>query len=186
MSKQTFSWLEGVIAAGALVTSTAAVYIAWDQAQTMHVEQHASVFPAIQIDPFNSRTNGSGLQIGWQVENAGVGPAFIKSAQLFDGAKALTGIEQVVGSVPTGADVEFKQLTGRIIAPGVSKDALTLSWRSIVLPAETVSGAYESTADWRLDVCYCSTLDRCWLTRSGDREQPKRVQACEKPEGGLF
>jgi hypothetical protein len=186
MSKQTFSWLEGVIAVGALVTSAAAVYIAWDQAETMRVEQHASVFPAIQIDPFNHRSNGAGLQLGWQVENAGVGPAFIKSAKLFDGDRQLTGMEDLTSTVPAGVDIESKQLTGRIIAPGVGKDALTLSWRSLVIPAETVNGAYASTSDWRLEVCYCSTLDRCWISKSGDREAPQRVDACTIPENGLF
>ena len=86
MSKQSFSWLEGVITVGALVTSAAAVYIAWDQANTMRVEQHASVLPAIQIDRFEEFSN-AGLIIGFTVENAGVGPAFIRKAHLFKRAR---------------------------------------------------------------------------------------------------
>ena len=186
MSTETFSWLEGIIAAGALVTSAAAVYIAWDQAETMRVEQHASVFPAIQIDPFNSHENGSGLQLGWTVENAGVGPAFIRSARLYQGETPLIGYEELNSIVPTGADIQFKQLTGRVIAPGVAKDALTLSWRSLVIPRETVNSAYASTDDWRLEVCYCSTLDRCWISKSGQRVHPQRVDACTTYEDGLF
>ncbi len=186
MSKESFSAMEVVIAVGALVTSTAAVYIAWDQAKTMHVEQHASVFPAIQIDPFNSHENGTGLQLGWNVENAGVGPAFIRSARLYQGDTPLTGYEELNSIVPTGADIQFKQLTGRVIAPGVAKDALTLSWRSLVIPRETVNSAYASTDDWRLEVCYCSTLDRCWISESGQRVHPQRVDACTTYEDGLF
>ncbi|WP_018997255.1 hypothetical protein [Hirschia maritima] len=186
MSTETFSWLEGIIAAGALVTSAAAVYIAWDQAETMRVEQHASVFPAIQIDPYNTHENGSGLQLGWSVENAGVGPAFIRSARLYDADTALTGYEELNSILPTGADIQFKQLTGRVIAPGISKDALTLSWRSLVIPRETVDRAYSSTADWTLEICYCSTYDHCWTSTSNQRTHAKRVESCTTYDDGLF
>ena len=120
MSKQSFSVLEGVITAGALITSAAAVYIAWDQAQVMHAEQHAQVFPAIQIDPIDSYTNGDGVKLGFTVENAGVGPAFIHHAQLVSKGEAFTGYEQVAGMVPSGVDITFQQLTGRVISPGDS------------------------------------------------------------------
>ncbi len=186
MSKESFSTMEVVIAVGALVTSAAAVYIAWDQAKTMHVEQHASVFPAIQIDPFNGHTNGSGLELGWMVENAGVGPAFIKSARLLSNSQPITGYEEISGSLPVGVNIEFKQLTGRVLAPGVGKEALKLSWHQIAIPREVIDNAYAATGDWRMEVCYCSTLDRCWTTISGQREHPKRVDACTIATDSLF
>ncbi len=186
MSKESFSAMEVVIAVGALVTSAAAVYIAWDQAKTMHIEQHASVFPAIQIDPVNTHENGHGLQLGWTVENAGVGPAFIHSARLYQGDTALTGYEELNALLPNGVDIQFKQLTGRVLAPGIGKEALTLSWRSLVLPRETIDRAYASTGDWAMEVCYCSTLDRCWTSRSGQRTHPQPINECPQYKDGLF
>ena len=187
MSKQSFSWLEGIITVGALVTSAAAVYIAWDQAVTMRVEQHASVFPAIQIDPIESYSNGDGLTVGFTVENAGVGPAFIGHARLYDGETPLLGYEEITSVVPTDADLEYQQLTGRVLAPGVSSEALTLHWRTFALPQETVDAVYTATAQWSMEVCYCSTLERCWVSRSGQRVHPHRVEACDTPEdAGLF
>ncbi|MBB36494.1 MAG: hypothetical protein CME88_18210 [Hirschia sp.] len=187
MSKQSFSLLEGVITVGALVTSAAAVYIAWDQAQTMRVEQHASVFPAIQIDPIEGYSNGGGLTVGFSVENAGVGPAFIGHAKLYKGATPLLGYEEITRIVPSDVDIQFEQLTGRVLAPGVSRNALKLHWREFAIPQEKIDGVYTSTSDWSMEVCYCSTLDRCWISRSGQRVHPHRVETCDQPdETGLF
>lgn len=187
MSQQTFSVLEGVITVGALVTSAAAVYIAWDQAVTMRVEQHASVFPALQIDPVERYANGDGLTVGFTVENAGVGPAFIGHARLYKGATPLKGYEEITAIVPAGVGMEFQQLTGRVLAPGVAREALTLHWREFAMPQDKVDAVYAATSDWAMEVCYCSTLERCWVSRSGQRVHPHRVEACDAPDdAGLF
>ena len=187
MSKQSFSAMEVVIAIGALTTSAAAVYIAWDQAQTMRVEQHASVFPAIQIDPISAYTNGNGVKVGFDVENAGVGPAFIKSAQIRANGERLAGFEEVTRRVPHGVDIQAEQLTGRVLAPGVSQEALTLSWREIVMTTEKLNDIYAATDGWEMEVCYCSTLHRCWISRSGQRTEPGKVDVCPAlPDVGLF
>lgn len=186
MSKESFSVMEGVIAAGALITSAAAVFIAWDQAKTMRVEQHASVFPAIQVDPY-ARREVDGIYVGFTVENAGVGPAFIRSARLLNEQDALTGYEEITRLVPGRVDIKFEQLTGRTLAPGVSRDALQLHWNGLAMPTELENAAYASTGDMRMEVCYCSTLDRCWISTSGDRIHPQRVDTCpDASKDGLF
>ncbi len=187
MSKQSFSVLEGVITAGALVTSAAAVYIAWDQAQVMHTEQHAQVFPAIQIDPIESYTNGDGVKLGFVVENAGVGPAFIGSARLLANDAPLNGYEEISSLVPSGVDIDFQQLTGRVVSPGDSREAMTLHWRDMLIPTAKLDRIYASTDGWKLEVCYCSTLDRCWISTSGSRTHPARIEACPaNNDTGLF
>ena len=178
MSSENFSILEAVMTIGALVTSAAAVYIAWDQAQVMHADQHASVFPALQIDPVESYSNGEGLTVGFTVENAGVGPAFVRSARLLENSVPLKGVEEITAVVPSGVNVNFTQLTGRVIAPGVARNALTLQWRGIGIPREKIDGVYASTGNLAMEVCYCSTLDRCWISKSGARTHPVRDDAC--------
>src|SRR5262245_36431493 len=127
---KTFSFMEGIIAIGALVTSSTAVYIAYDQASVMHSEQRATVLPAIQIDSFQTEDNNM-LYFGFNVENAGVGPAFLYSATLSKKEGPLEGEEHLRNEMPAafGLEVETEPMSGRVIAPGVSKQALRLKFR---------------------------------------------------------
>jgi hypothetical protein len=175
----------GVIAVGALVASAVAVFIAWDQAQIARVQRDASILPAIQIDRFE-QDEGASVSVGFDVENAGVGPAFIKSAVLTDEGEPVSGYEHLAGVVPPGMNLDAEQLSGRTIAPGVEKTVLRMRW-----PMDPMEGApkrdiFVKTDGLALSVCYCSTLDQCWTARSGDRARPKSVATCPEPEGGLF
>lgn len=186
MSKQSFSLLEGVIALGALVTSSAAVYIAWDQAQTMRVEQHASVLPALQIDRFEE-DEGASVSVGFTVENAGVGPAFVMSATLTNDDQQMAGYENLAGVVPSGMEMSVEPLSGRVIAPGDEQTALRMRWRADPMEtADTKGDIYVATDKLAMEICYCSTLQRCWISKSNQREHPKQVDSCKKTKEGLF
>jgi len=173
------------IALGALVASAAAVFIAWDQAETAKVQKDASVLPAIQIDRFE-KDEGASVSVGFDVQNAGIGPAFMKSATLRDGDEELQGYEHLSGVVPPGMRMDVEQLTGRTLAPGVEQSALTMRWSTDPLEGAPKDRIYVATENLSLEICYCSTLDKCWVAKSGDRKQPKPVEACQEPEGGLF
>jgi hypothetical protein len=189
MSKQSFSFMESIIAIGALVTSSAAVFIAWDQASVMHVEQHATVLPAIQIDRFEL-DEGSTISVGFNVENAGVGPAFIQSAVLTNKVnkkdEPVEGQEHLAGELPGGMTLAVEPMEGRVIAPGVQKQALLMRWRSDPLEPTDRTSIYVKTDGLALEICYCSTLNRCWTSKSGQKTHPKSVSACPKPKEGLF
>ena len=187
MSKQSFSFMESIIAIGALVTSSAAVYIAWDQAGVMHSEQHLSVMPAIQIDRFEL-DEGASVTVGFNIENAGVGPAFLKSATLSKKGEPIEGQEHLASEVPLGVVPTFSQMSGRVLAPGVMKQALTMQWRADALEPGQKSEIYTKTDGLALEICYCSTLNRCWVSKSNTREHPKQLPgACPAPKkGGLF
>jgi hypothetical protein len=194
MSKQSFSFMESIIAIGALVTSSAAVYIAWDQANVMHTEQKATVLPAIQIDRFEL-DEGSTVSVGFNIENAGVGPAFLQSATLTNKSEAVQGQEHLTSELPYASElsVAIEQMSGRVLAPGVQKQAMLLRWRSDPLEPSSRSQIYTKTDGLALEVCYCSTLgirggsqDQCWISKSGQRAHPKVVAKCSVPKEGLF
>lgn len=189
MSKQSFSFMESIIAIGALVTSSAAVYIAWDQAGVMHTEQRASVLPALQIDKFDL-DEGSTISVGFNVENAGVGPAFIQSATLSNKGEAIEGQEHLTSDLPQPNElsVAIEPMTGRVIAPGVMKQAMLLRWRSDALEPTSRSAIYTKTDGLALEVCFCDTLKNCWVAKSESRAHPKQISgACPAPKkGGLF
>ncbi len=183
MSKQSFSFLEGVIAVGALVTSSAAVFIAWDQAQIMRAEQHEVVRPAIQIDRYEE-DEGASVRVGFKVTNAGVGPAFLMNATLSNGDEVISGYERLAGIVPDGMRLEAEPLTGRVIAPGVERNAMQMRWSQD--PTMQRSDIYVKTDKLVLRICYCSTLGRCWESKSSSRELPKKLDKCAAPKEGLF
>src|SRR5689334_14879997 len=187
---KTFSFMEGIIAIGALVTSATAVYIAYDQASVMHTEQRATVLPALQIDSFETEDNAN-IYFGFNVENAGVGPAFLYSATLSQKEGPLEGEEHLRNEMPQGLKftVETEPMSGRVIAPGVSKQALKLTWQ--VDPqehSEELRKINVATGDLALEICYCDTLKNCWQAKSGSSSHPKPVSgACPMPKkGGLF
>ena len=190
MSKQSFSFMESIIAVGALVTSSAAVYIAYDQASVMHTEQRATVLPALQIDSFGSADNAN-IYFGFNVENAGVGPAFLYSATLSKKEGPLEGEEHLRSEMPPafGFSAETEPMSGRVIAPGVSKQALKLTWRVDALEnADEKRKINVATDDLVLEICYCDTLKNCWTSKSGASSHPKQLSgACPAPKkGGLF
>jgi hypothetical protein len=187
---KTFSFMEGIIAIGALVTSSTAVYIAYDQAGVMHSEQRATVLPALQIDSFEAEDNAN-IYFGFNVENAGVGPAFLYSATLSKKEGLLEGEEHLRNEMPPALkfSTATEPMSGRVIAPGVSKQALKLTWE--VDPAEHAEELRKinvATGDLALEICYCDTLKNCWTAKSGARVHPKPISgACPAPKkGGLF
>jgi len=122
MGKSTII-LNTALGISAVAISAAAAFIAWDQAQTAKVQKDASVLPAIQIDRFEN-DEGASISVGFDVENAGIGPAFMRSATLRDGDEELQGYEHLSGVVPLGMKLDVEQLTGRTLCTEFTGTAL--------------------------------------------------------------
>ena len=177
--------LNTALGISAVAISAAAAFIAWDQAQTAKVQKDASILPAIQIDRFET-DEGASVSVGFDVQNAGIGPAFMRSATLRDGDEELQGYEHLSGIVPMGMKLDVEQLTGRTLAPGVEQTALRMRWSTDPMEGAPKDRIFVATDKLSLEICYCSTLEKCWVAKSGDRSQPKSVDVCPEPEGGLF
>jgi hypothetical protein len=156
----------------------------------MRADQAAAVLPAIQIDRFEL-DEGATVSIGFNIENAGVGPAFLQSATLSNNGEPVQGQEHLTSQLPPGEQpgdlsVAVEQMSGRVVAPGVSKQALLLRWRSDSLNPTSRSELYTKTDNLAFEVCYCSTFNKCWISKSGQRTHPKEVDKCVVPKAGLF
>jgi hypothetical protein len=159
----------------------------------MHTEQAASVLPAIQIDEF-SREDNVTLYYGFNVENAGVGPAFLHSATLLVDGKPVEGQEHLASVLPQafGLKIETEPMAGRVIAPGVAKQAIEFAWRIDPLQDDGSNGPdvkrkiNVATGTLGLEICYCSTLNKCWTSKSKQRTHAKEVASCPAPKEGLF
>lgn len=118
--------------------------------------------------------------VGWKDSNIGLGPARIRGIHLFLDdvpqarpklfSRPFKQLFQIPGPVP----VKFLNLeAGEIIKPDESD---TLIWVPSGPEAEKVRVGYERV---RLEVCYCSIYDECWLFQSWTGQiTGKRDDAC--------
>ena len=67
---------EMLIAVCAVISSIAAVYIAWDQARVMRSQEKADVWPILQTT-HQTDVGENGNIYAFELRNAGVGPALI-------------------------------------------------------------------------------------------------------------
>lgn len=178
--------IEMMIAVCALVSSMMAVYIAWDQGRVMRAQQHGEVFPVIQIDGF-ATNNTERSALGLRVSNSGVGPALIESVVLEVEGEPVESLDQQLATLPDGYDLSWASLTGRALAPGAQTTPVEIAWRrNDIEPEEIASFAANSTANWRLRICYCSVFNRCWRTNSLGTARADRVATCEQHETDIF
>ncbi|NBB93132.1 MAG: hypothetical protein GVY32_08195 [Gammaproteobacteria bacterium] len=167
----------------AIVVGVAALFVSFDQSRVMREEIRASIWPALQVDGFASLEDEV-LAIGLNVENAGVGPALIQRVTIRHEGTLVNDLDELLALMPPDADVSRMTLTGRVLAAGASARAFELRY-----PAQETDDALDVLggllAGWSTEVCYCSTLDQCWVAGS-DRSSPSMVERCDDQPAGSF
>lgn len=146
----------------------------------------AQVWPRLQIATSN-------INLKTVVVNQGVGPAKITGVRVaVDGKPVKRWYDVVVAngdpSDSTTAGFSFTSLNGTVLPPGESAE--------VFLPADTDASRkmYETYLDekkhsFRMQICYCSVLDECWITDSAAKTRAdvtKPVDACPIPEKEQF
>lgn len=177
--------VEFLVAVCALIASTMAVYIAWDQGRVMRAQQHAGVFPVLQVDGYV--TNRDELTaVGIKIANSGVGPALIESADFFAGDEKIRSFRRDQISLPDGYDLSWSAIVGRALAPGETVTPIDMVWPVGTLTTQDIQNISEDAQSWRLEICYCSVFERCWMTQKIGRSRAKPVNACELQQDDLF
>lgn len=177
--------VEMFIALCAVVSSLAAVFIAWDQGRVMRAQQHGAVYPVLQIDGYTATSPGT-QSFGIRLSNSGVGPALIEDVRLLDPAEDSAALLETVRALPAGADISWTALTGRAVAPGDKIEPLRISWYGdAITPADfrTTAGNW---AQYELLVCYCSVFGRCWRTRGLGTSRADTVDSCPQGDVDVF
>ncbi len=172
-------------ALGAMIVSLGALYFAWEQGRLMRMEQEIAVWPALQINTYSDRSQGD-LHLGIRVENAGVGPALVRTVEVTRADELIETRSDFQQHWPEGYDLSNNILTGRILAAGGVVRTVDLRW-----PAERVDEAFLTTVIeegllWGVEVCYCSAFDRCWVSRNDALDRPREVAACPEPRNIEF
>ncbi|GJL94294.1 MAG: hypothetical protein DHS20C05_06990 [Hyphococcus sp.] len=174
----------------AMLIGAIALFVAWDQAQVMRKQQHASVWPIISADLLVSGDVETRF-IEFAIMNAGVGPALVESVSLMSDGEALarwSDLETVLFGTPPSGPMGFNgnDIEGAVIAAGQTVSVLKGSWGAseeidnafMILAERYVKG---NAPNVYLSVCYCSVFERCW--RSTDQSRAEPVRSCSAPTG---
>ncbi len=178
---------ETVGSIAAIVIGACALFVAWDQAQIMRKQQHASVIPAVSIaSGFSSDAESFVMTV--TVNNDGIGPARIESAALYvDGAPVRDWPDLRDRFLPPALHQGFQSnLTSAIglLAAGAQSTAIQFSWprneQNRIGFEALKARAFTADANKNyMTVCYCSVFDKCWITGSErNSARPTKVKKC--------
>ena len=115
----------------AMVIGACALFVAWDQAQIMRKQQHASVLPVINIDGgFSTSADSHVMTLSFS--NDGIGPALIESASLtLDGREILDWPDLRDRLLPPALHEGFESNLDTsigILAAGETSRSIVLAW----------------------------------------------------------
>jgi hypothetical protein len=181
-------WIELLLGAAALTVSAVSLWVAVGTEDANRQMVAAASWPLLQVDSGNVADNGS-PDIAFQITNGGVGPAKLKTVEVWWHGKAYTGIypflKDCCGYEPSAGPADLD--TAKHV------QVITSSLRNVVILAGEKHTFFhmplgpDNAAAWRkLDrarrdlkfrACYCSVFDECWISTLKDLE-PQRVDSC--------
>jgi hypothetical protein len=173
MAKDSSKWgrVDLLIAMCALLISSLTAGAAIYQGRMISNQLSVTVWPYIS---FRSTLGDSDVEL--RVENVGAGPAVIRNATLLVDGKPQPSIITAVGLLgfhPQHAN----SLAITSLAPG---EVIRAGDSVLLAHVHSVSFAKQGAAlqrRVRVQVCYCSILDQCWLART-DTESPAELKTC--------
>jgi len=143
---------DGAAAVIAALVGLLALFVSGYTAYIQHQQVRAQVWPYLEAG------NDDGNQAIF-VYNKGVGPAIVKSAQVFIDGKPQTDWNHVLASLGVSPhNYQQSTLNPDVISPGEQVRVIGIKdeerWKAFR------AGAVERMA---MDICFCSTLDECWM-----------------------
>ncbi|UCC73159.1 MAG: hypothetical protein JSV86_00920 [Gemmatimonadota bacterium] len=167
------------IAAG--IISISALGVSLYEAYLMRLESRAAVLPILE-----SWSSYGSEGFGINVANKGIGPALIRSVQLFRDGTAAGSWADVYGDMLEGGMPRFSMamITGNVMMPGEIVAAIQVE------PGEAATHLWRNSERVSMKICYCSVYEDCW-TQSLDNVRagiPRTEEAaqCEVVEQGRF
>jgi hypothetical protein len=187
-------WVDYSVAACALIVSFCSLGIAIHHGHTMEKLVQANSLPFLQFMDSNGETRPDGslaMVLSYQVRNAGPGPAriewfkqYLDDNPIADWNAVLTaGLQELKKASPdTTNTVAIGTLTTADVAPYFMKggDSVTAArWERTQENASLwqVIDKARLSQRVRLQACYCSIFDECWIADS-KVFKPKLVEKC--------
>jgi hypothetical protein len=170
--------VDRILSLSASIVAIAALATAVYEARINRAHQRVIVWP--YVTQFNSDSGGAYQR---KVQNAGIGPALIRSFQVRVDGHVMRSWDEVLAQIapaPAGRDSGFAYstlATGSVLTPGSSVTLLLLTDPA---RARRFHGAVDRRLETR--VCYCSLYGDCWQA-SSQATEPAAVKACRaEPE----
>jgi hypothetical protein len=151
---------EMIVALSALLIGLVTAFTSMYSAYVDREYARASVWPRLEI--FRSY-NGDSFSYG--VNNSGTGPALIKYAKVYDGTKYL----KMWKDFEPFKNIRQSHISNRTLSP--QKSIAPVSYTGKAAPKLA-----EADNLIRIELCYCSIYDECWLIDRDNR--PLSVKAC--------
>ena len=180
---------ETVGSIAAMLIGACALFVAWDQAQVMRKQQHASVWPLLSPD-FTIDADDNSLILELSLANEGVGPALIESAYLTLNGEEVVRQEVLMsrlfpnGGLKGSASFNGSDIEGAVVGAGDEAQVFRLAWpqteeNNAIFSEFAGSYVIGGGLDVSVTTCYCSIFDRCFVSTGDGR--PERVNQCPAP-----
>jgi hypothetical protein len=180
------TWLRAdlLIAVCALLISSLTCVATFFQTRVVANQLSASVWPYLS---YTTTFDPNGITM--TIDNDGLGPAVIRSASLEVDGREMASWEAAaksLGKIPgiKGIGGSFTSLgPGSVIREGASHQLFHLQFTTT--PRADRAAALTQLRDSfgeraAVTVCYCSTLENCWLLSTGRDQQPVEVGHCSE------
>lgn len=182
-----------MVAVCAVLISAASFYATYVQSAAAERQVKAETWPYLQINSGNYDVEKEELVLYWRLQNAGVGPAHVKTFQMYYDDQAVRTINSVIRlCCLEEGETPFDE-QGRVTAK--FSNVVTGSPVPAIIPASEDKLIFsipktEANQDlWNmLDIerfkltatgCYCSLLDECFETDF--ENEPVEVDFCKLP-----
>lgn len=154
--------LDVILALSAFLISLMSVVLGIENAVAMRKLVASNSWPFVNVGVSNGNATG-GAALDLLIQNKGVGPAKIKSLEVFYEGKPMRGEHALMRTMTGGKPVPIlrSRVVGSVLSAKESVNFLSVVDQSVA-PSDLVELAKLSD---RISIrtCYCSAFDECWV-----------------------
>lgn len=176
--------LSNITSAIALAVSVFALAIGAWQTRLMQTQARASVWPYLSIGYTYSSDTDENAFI-WRVDNNGVGPARVERVSLTLDAHPMKHWTDVLIALGFNGKLHLStsSISGEVIPPSLNRET---GINVIHINDRDVGAAFKNAVDrFRMDICYCSVYDDCWIAH-WQETKIDAVDRCEEKATDTF
>ena len=171
---QRRSIVDRIVSGSAMFVALSSLAIALYEVRLMREHDRLSVWP--YVSAFNSDSGGV---YSYNIRNAGLGPALIRSFELIVDGKPRKNWGEAIdafGIDMHGARSSYSHIgKGVVILPGAKLEVVEIG--------DAAGQAFHRAAQARMHTrtCYCSLYDECWREDITESAEPQPVDRCAEP-----
>jgi hypothetical protein len=174
-SNKRRSIVDRIVSGSAMFVALSSLAIALYEVRMMREHDRISVWP--YVSAFNSDSGGI---YTFNVRNAGIGPALIRSFEVLVDSTPRTKWGDALDAF--GIDLQGTPSTyttfgkGSVLLPGATSTLLSIG------PGAPGQAFHHAAQDrMRVRICYCSLYEQCWMLDERKAAEPQPVRACAEP-----